>query len=155
MTDEDKNIFFNICFNNNFNAYLMKVFLNFFCNCQKYFKVNKVDLALIQSSIIRNNKFFNDTEIIEMIYKSIKKITTYIKNSSPSFNYLLQLRDCVLWCLNNLTEVITQPSEMQEKNSKDNNNSMEQKMGEYTVFCFNSSPFTTIALPLWDTELRF
>ena len=25
-------------------------------------------------------------------------------------NYLIQLRDCVIWCLNNLIEIITQPT---------------------------------------------
>ena len=59
---------------------------------------------------MRNNKFFNDTDIIEIIHLSIKIITEYIKINSPNYYYLLQLRDCVLWCINNLSEVISQPS---------------------------------------------
>lgn len=57
---------------------------------------------------IRNNKYCFDELIIEINYKAIKKIQDCLKSFVINNNYALEIRECVMWAINNLSEIISQ-----------------------------------------------
>ena len=51
----------------------------------------------------------NDTSLIDMIYTNVKKLIELYKQNSNDTIYCEEIRECCLWCLNNISELLTQP----------------------------------------------
>lgn len=61
-----------------------------------------------------------------MIYRNVKNLIELYKQNSNDSLYCDVIRQCCLWCINNLNELLTQPTL-----SKDMSD--ELKKSEYTV----------------------
>ena len=63
-----------------------------------------------------------------MLYRNVKNlIELYKQNTNDNF-FCEIIRECFVWCINNINELISQP--------KDNDISDDLKKFEYTVFNF-------------------
>ena len=110
---------------------------------QKYFKSNRVFIYFKKKSLtIRNNRFLNDISLIDTIYKNVKNLIELYKLNSSDSVYCEEIRECCLWCLNNISELLTQPP-----CGKDDTEQV--KKTEYTVkFVGKFSQFTIIVSAL-------
>lgn len=81
----------------------------------------------MKSLTIRINKFWNETTIVDIVYKCTKRLFLLYKQNSYDYLYLLQVRECFVWCLNNLNELLTQPVSAYDSSD-------ELINAEYTVY---------------------
>ena len=75
----------------------------------RIFKNNKVNYFDHKSLLIRNNKFYDDDQFIEINYRAIKHSLEILKSFVINSNYALEIRECIMWSLNNLYEIISFP----------------------------------------------
>lgn len=61
---------------------------------------------------MRNNKYLDDSILIERIIDMVKKISERSGMNKKVVNdeYLLELRDCLVWCCGIISELISLPA---------------------------------------------
>lgn len=105
------------------NPYIVKTYLVFLFNYQVYFKNSK-------SIVIRNNRSLDDKQIIKTMVETISRLTVLLKNDIKTYELELETRDCILWCLNNLNELINQAPDLTIVPKEE---AIAQKKNEYLV----------------------
>ncbi len=92
----------------------------------KFYKNNK-------SITIRNNKEIEDQAIIKNIVEMLGRLI--VKDINISSMLIDEIKDCIMWALNLLNELVAQPVDLNTKISKEE--LMEQKKKEYSVIYDN------------------
>ena len=59
---------------------------------------------------MKNSKYLEDSVIIEKLIEITKKISERVNMNKSVINeeYSLELRDCLIWCINIINETISQ-----------------------------------------------
>ena len=53
------------------------------------------------------NRFPKDDVLIEILFNLIKRIIDTVKKTSIITDYILELKDCLVWCINIFNELLT------------------------------------------------
>lgn len=61
---------------------------------------------------IRESYPLEDSFLIKELMDTMSKLTDMIMNKQINYNYIFEIRDCIIWSLNLLNEFITIPSKL-------------------------------------------
>ncbi len=82
----------------------------------------------------RNNLNIEDSLIIKAVFELLLKTIERLKNNKTSISseYFEEIRECIIWTLNILNEIVSESNELTGKSEE----IIEYKKKEYTVIIF-------------------